>query len=385
MGTGMPDTERADTAPSPRPPRRVIEQLDAVRSESFPADALDAVPDLVAVLNPEREIVFANRAFRVFAGTNDLREACGVRPGELLGCVNARSSPEGCGSAEACAACGAARAIDETLRTGLPAARDCTLVVRERTRRTTHDLATHAVPFEIGGSPYVMVVFRDVGQRVRRLALERIFFHDLLNTVSSFKLYLDLLKVAVSGDRENDLVGRMDAICASLIDEIMGQKTLVAAENGTLSVRHNLVSALELASGLVRQFEVHEVAHGRTVALAPFAESVTLVTDDSLVRRVLSNMLKNALEGSPEGAAVTLGVRADGDHVEFKVRNPGAMPEDVQRRVFQRSFSTKGEGRGLGSWSMRLLAEDYLGGTVRFTSTAADGTAFILSLPLRPA
>jgi signal transduction histidine kinase len=281
-------------------------------------------------------------------------------------------------------ACGAARAIDETLRTGLPAARNFSLTVGERTRRAVHDLATHAVPFEIGGSPYVMVVFRDVGQRVRRLALERIFFHDLMNTVSSFKLYLDLLKVTVSGDRENDLVGRMEAICGSLVDEITGQKTLVAAENGTLSVRHNLVSALDLASELVRQFEAQESAHGRKVSLAPFPESVTLVTDDSLTRRILSNMLKNALEGSPEGATVTLGVLAVADRVEFRVHNPGAMPEDVQRRVFQRSFSTKGEGRGLGTWSMKLLAEDYLGGSVRFSSSPADGTTFFLSLPLRP-
>jgi signal transduction histidine kinase len=123
----------------------------------------------------------------------------------------------------------------------------------------------------------------------------------------------------------------------------------------------------------------------RTVVLAPFSEVITLITDDSLTRRILSNMLKNALEGSPEGATVTLGVRADGEHVEFRVHNPGAMPENVQRRIFQRSFSTKGEGRGLGTWSMKLLAEDYLGGAVWFSSTPADGTTFFLELPFRPA
>ncbi len=380
----MSDTERAVPAPSPRPPRRTVEQLDALRSDRLPAEALDAVPDLVAVLNPDREVVFANRAFRAIAGISDLRAACGARPGDLFACVNADTAPEGCGTGEACAACGAAAAIDESLRTGAPATRDCSLTIRQRGRRAARDLATHSVPFEIAGSPYVMVVFRDVGQRMRRLALERIFFHDLLNTVSSFKLYLDLLKTAVSGDRENDLVGRMDAICASLVEEIEGQRMLVAAENGTLPVRHNLIDASRLVADLVRQFEAQEHAPDRRVALAPFPESVMLVTDDSLARRILSNMLKNALEGSPEGATVTLGVLAVADRVEFRVHNPGAMPEDVQRRVFQRSFSTKGEGRGLGTWSMKLLAEDYLGGSVRFSSAPADGTTFFLSLPLRP-
>ena len=384
MATGMPEPE-GRTAPQPRrSPRKAIAQLDAVRSDRFPAEALDAVPDLVVVLNPEREVVFANRAFLSFAGTRGVEQVYGARPGELFGCVNARGSPEGCGSGEACAACGAAGAIEESLRTGSPATRDCSLTVRVQGRLAAHDLATHSVPFEIAGSPYLMVVFRDVGQRARRLALERIFFHDLLNTATSIKVYLDLLKATVSGDREHDLVGRMDAICASLVEEILGQKTLVAAENGTLSIQRNLVTASELASGLVRQFEAQEAARGRTIALASFSESVTLVTDDSLARRVLSNMLKNALEGSPEGATVTLGFRAAGDLVEFRVHNPGAIPEDVQRRIFQRSFSTKGEGRGLGTWSMKLLAEDYLGGSVRFSSTSVDGTTFFLSLPCRP-
>ena len=366
----------------PRAARKAIAQLDAVQSDRLPSEALDAVPDLVAVLNPEREVVFANRAFLSFTGASDIMQVCGIRPGDLFGCVNARSAPTGCGSGEACEACGTAGAIDESLRTGSPATRECSLTIWVQGRRTARDLSTHSVPFEIAGSLYVMVVFRDVGQRVRRLVLERIFFHDLLNTVSSFKIYLDLLK-AKFGDRENDLVWRMDAICSSLVEEILGQRTLIAAENGTLSVQHNLVDASDLASRLVRQFEAKETASGRTVALAPFSEVVTLVTDDSLARRVLSNMLKNALEASPEGSTVTLGVRAAGERVEFRVHNAGAMPEDVQRRVFKRSFSTKGEGRGLGTWSMKLLAEDYLGGAVWFSSTPADGTTFFFGLPLR--
>jgi signal transduction histidine kinase len=382
---GMAEPEGRTGSQPRRSARKAIAQFDAVQSDRLPTEALDAVPDLVAVLNSEREVVFANRAFLSFAGAGDITQVFGIRPGELFGCVNARSAPEGCGTGEACAGCGAAAAIDDSLRTGSPATRDCSLTIWAQGRRTARDLSTHSLPFEIAGSSYVMVVFRDVGQRVRRLALERIFFHDLLNTVSSFKLYLDLLKAAEFGHRENDLIGRLDAICSSLVEEIQGQRTLVAAENGTLSVQHNLVDAYELASGLVRQFEAKETPRGRTVALAPFSEVVTLVTDDSLARRVLSNMLKNALEASPEGSTVTLGCRAAGERVEFRVHNPGAMPEDVQRRVFQRSFSTKGEGRGLGTWSMKLLAEDYLGGAVWFSSSPADGTTFFLGLPLRPA
>jgi sensor histidine kinase regulating citrate/malate metabolism len=57
------------------------------------------------------------------------------------------------------------------------------------------------------------------------------------------------------------------------------------------------------------------------------------------------------------------------------------MPKDVRQQVFQRSFSTKGTGRGLGTYSMKLLGEKFLNGKVSFKSTAAAGTVFSLELP----
>ncbi len=55
----------------------------------------------------------------------------------------------------------------------------------------------------------------------------------------------------------------------------------------------------------------------------------------------------------------------------------------MARRIFQRNFSTKAEaGRGIGTFSMKLLGEEVLGGKVSFTSTENDGTVFVLSHPL---
>ena len=58
------------------------------------------------------------------------------------------------------------------------------------------------------------------------------------------------------------------------------------------------------------------------------------------------------------------------------------MPDEVQLQLFQRSFSTKGQtGRGIGTYSMKLLGERYLGGRVEFISRHPEGTTFTLSLP----
>ena len=58
------------------------------------------------------------------------------------------------------------------------------------------------------------------------------------------------------------------------------------------------------------------------------------------------------------------------------------MPEAVKLQVFRRSFSTKaGAGRGVGTYSARLLTERYLGGALRFRSEDGEGTTFVVTLP----
>lgn len=58
------------------------------------------------------------------------------------------------------------------------------------------------------------------------------------------------------------------------------------------------------------------------------------------------------------------------------------MPKDVQYQVFQRSFSTKGHNRGLGTYSMKLITEKYLGGKIGFVSNETEGTKFFIKLPV---
>jgi len=93
-------------------------------------------------------------------------------------------------------------------------------------------------------------------------------------------------------------------------------------------------------------------------------------------------MLKNALEATESGGSIRFTMNIESGVIVFNVWNPAAMPEEVCRQVFQRSFSTKGPGRGIGTYSMRLIAEQYLGGRVSFSSNEFSGTEFTVRLPV---
>jgi hypothetical protein len=108
-----------------------------------------------------------------------------------------------------------------------------------------------------------------------------------------------------------------------------------------------------------------------------------LDSDKRLLSRVLGNLIKNALEASMPGQTVTVSVNGGGTPA-FCVHNESAIPEEVQTQIFHRSFSTKeGVGRGVGTYSAKLLTESYLAGTVEFRSTATEGTTFTVRLPPR--
>ena len=353
-------------------------QAERLAAEPILGQTVGALSEAVAVLNSRRQVVFANESFRELAGATG--GFIGLKPGELFRCVHAGETPGGCGESPECGSCGASRVFLEARDTGRASRREFAIAGRSGQRAVPFDLEAAGTPFRVGPEDFVLLTLRDVSQQKHKAALERIFFHDILNTASSLKLYLSLLPSSSPAEADR-LLADLGSIADSLVEEILSQKQLVNAENRTLQVSPSLISSRELAEELLAAFT--RVRPGNPLGLAPEAESFALVSDAAILRRVLGNMLRNALEAAPPGGAVSLGFSQDGSSCRFWVHNPGAMAKEVRPRVFRRYFSTKGRDRGLGTYSMKLLTEEYLKGEVSFTSEEQAGTCFTVTLPLR--
>ena len=124
------------------------------------------------------------------------------------------------------------------------------------------------------------------------------------------------------------------------------------------------------------------VATKKKIELDKKSASVMIQTDVRLLTRILLNLLKNALEASSSGESVKIGCNFSNETISFWVKNSAAMTESVKSQMFQRSFSTKGPGRGVGTYSVKLLTERYLGGKVDFKSSKEEGTVFYIHLPI---
>ena len=368
-----------DFAPAERACEDKVRLQSAMLGDSdVLAELLDASPEVFLILNKRRQIVFGNQALLDFLGEPSLNCVLGRRPGEALGCIHSARTEGGCGTTIFCRTCGAVKAILSGIR-GLRDTQECR-VTRTGVREPL-DLRVWATPFVLDKERFTIFVVADIGHEKRRRALERVFFHDILNTASGLTSLGELVNEAKPEEARE--YGRMMAdIGEILVQEINAQRDLASAEHNELEVHTERVESLAFLHELLRVYAGNRVSEGRHIGIDPSAEEVTFSSDRTLLRRVVGNMLKNAFEAVRSGETVALNCRRDGDGVEFSVHNPGHMAPDAQLQVFQRSFSTKGPGRGLGTYSMKLLSERYLGGTVSFTSTAEEGTTFRARFPL---
>ena len=338
---------------------------------------LGSVPDILVFLNEQRQIVLANDAAFGFLGIEPTLEVLGNRPGEAFGCAHAAETEAGCGTTEFCQTCGAVQAILAAQR-GDSDVKECRMAIKDSWDAL--DLKVSTVPFDYEGERFTICALQDISHEKRRQALERTFFHDVLNTVGGLRGFVELL-LESEPEEVPEVARTVSRISGQLIEEIETQRSLLAAETNELSANLEELKTKEILEELAVVYRRHEVAKEKSITIAAESESLAFRSDYTLLLRVLGNMLKNALEATPAQENVTLGARRDADQVEFWVNNPAFMPRDVQLQVFNRSFSTKGAGRGIGTYSMRLLASRYLHGAVDFSSSEAKGTTFRLRLP----
>ena len=352
----------------------VFRQRAAVLAVPKLVEILEAVHDIVLFLNKERQIVYANKAAVEYILAHGGSPKPGGRWGEALLCEHA--SAAGCGTTRFCRNCGAARAILGS-RQGRDEIEECRIT---QSGGDALDFRVKTTRMRFGEDDLTVFTAVDAGDEKRREALENTFYHDVMNTAFGIRGLMELLPEETPAEREASLKS-LDTLSTALIEEITAQKDLLAAENRNLMVRPVRLDSLALLTELVAAYKRQSAAKGIMFVLDPASAGAQMTGDRTLLRRVIGNMIKNALEATAAGETITIGCSRN-SHVEFWVHNPAVMTEDVRLQVFRRSFSTKSAGRGLGTYSMKMLTERYLGGTLDFTSEAGKGTRFSARYPL---
>ncbi len=352
-------------------------EIKDVASLSFISEIYNAVSEIVLILNKYRQIVFYNDNLVKMLGKGEEYVPYGKRPGEAVDCVHAIESEGGCGTTEFCKTCGAVNSILQAQK-GEKNEKECRII--QTATGNALNLSVQSTPIKLNGEECTIFSVKDISHEKRRKLLERVFFHNILNTAGAVRSISELLYDA----SEEELVVFRRMIYEGsdrLIEEIQSQRDLVSAENNDLTLSTSEINIKNFLENLIAFYRVHEVGKDKIIKLDEFAEDLKIISDKTILARVIGNMIENALEACNIGEIVTVGAIVENEKVTLWVHNPTFIPRNIQLQLFQRAFSTKGQNRGIGTYSMKLFSERFLNGEVTFMSSETDGTIFKATYP----
>jgi K+-sensing histidine kinase KdpD len=370
-------------APAARASNKALQQDVEIISRNPVIDTvMDAVSGLVAVLNEHRQVLAINDTLLKTLEIDNADKVLGLRPGEAINCIHSHKHPGGCGTSKFCSTCGAVIAIVASLTNDRPEVGECVATVERNGEHVDLSFQVRCYPIVLKGQRFLLLFLQDTTIQQQQAALERAFFHDINNTIGALVLNSQMLVFQDDVGRAKVLAKRIKQLASQLGKEVEIQRSLSYNESHIYQVSPQAVSVAEILQEIQRTFANHPVSTGKTLCLPEPVPDIHLVTDTALLRRILTNMLVNAFEASEPGDKVKLWLEESGDSLTFCVWNRQVTPPDITLRVFQRNFSTKAEsGRGLGTYTMKLFGETYLGGKVSFTTSEENGTIFCLCLP----
>jgi len=167
----------------------------------------------------------------------------------------------------------------------------------------------------------------------------------------------------------NTLIQQIDTM-SSIASAFSNFAEMPAQQNETL----NVVKIVKLALDIFNEDYIHFITD---------EEEIIAKMDRTQLIRVVTNLVKNAIQAVPEVASprILVSVASEGEYVKIAVADNGiGILEENREKIFEPKFTTKNSGMGLGLGMVKNIVETYKG-NINFTSQPDKGTVFYVKFP----
>lgn len=140
---------------------------------------------------------------------------------------------------------------------------------------------------------------------------------------------------------------------------------------------------IDLPEVITESFGIVEVPENIVVTVVFPDEPLKLVADPYHLKRIISNLIKNAVQAMPDGGEVTIIAYRRNDYVFLRIEDTGVgIPEHIKPNIFTPLFTTKSKGQGFGLAVCKKLVEAQ-NGDITFHSEEGKGTTFTIKIPTK--
>jgi two-component system nitrogen regulation sensor histidine kinase NtrY len=242
---------------------------------------------------------------------------------------------------------------------------------------------------EDGVSEGVVIVFDDVTPLVRAQKtaawreVARRLAHEIKNPLTPIQLCAERLRRHFSGAPEQTkqlveectttIVGEVESL-KGLVDEFSQFARMPAPRSVPTDVHGLLNDALALYNGIFNDVDIRRL-------FAP--ELPTIAVDPEQIRRVIINLVDNAIEAMDQRGTIDIATELDRANNLVRIvvadNGPGIPPEE-REKLFLPYYSTKRRGSGLGLAIVRRIVVEH-GGNIDLSDNTPRGTRFAIELP----
>lgn len=208
--------------------------------------------------------------------------------------------------------------------------------------------------------------------------------HDILQPLNAAKLFAASLVERTTGHEDEKLVRNVDASLEAVEEILNALLEISKLDAGAMRAVITDFPIEEILSPL--RTELTPVAHAKGLKLTILECSLTVSSDRQLLRRLVQNLLTNAIKYTPSGR-ILVGCRRLGGQLRLEVFDTGpGIPTNKQETIFQEFIrlndtSSEQTGLGLGLSIVKRIAK-VLNHDLTLTSKVGFGSRFAVRLPI---
>ena len=215
--------------------------------------------------------------------------------------------------------------------------------------------------------------------------MERMTRHDLktpLYAVISFPKII-LLENNNLNDKHKKYLKMIESSGLRMLSMINLSLDLFKMERGIYSYKPVAVNIEEIIKRVIGETE--NMASKKDLIIdvqldKNFESGTSILGEELLCYMIMENLIKNAIEASPQKERITIILKNDNRMVSIKIINKGSVPENIKNRFFDKYVTSgKQKGTGLGTYSAKLMVETQKGDI--HLNSSKDVTSIIVMLP----